>query len=135
MFYTCFLSDVKQKFCHSYHMQYRGASTKVDDDINDLSSDFLPDLNNEKTSEQLLFNSKDYHANKQFVRIRTDIIKWILSPPENRIYPQHVKNNKWLFGRLYCNIPMIKKGKICSRGVFVMTGSVSNYNKSRKNVG
>ena len=92
-------------------MQYRGASTKVDDDINDLSSDFLPDLNNEKTSEQLLFNSKVYHANEQFVRIRTDIIKWILSPPENRIYPQHVKNNKWLFGRLYCNIPMIKKRK------------------------
>ena len=48
-----------------------GVSTKMDDDIDDLSSDFLPDLNNEKSSEQLLFDSKVYHANKQFIRIRT----------------------------------------------------------------
>ena len=51
-------SDVKQKFCHNYHVQYRAASNKMDDDINDSSLDFLSDLNNEKTSEQLLFDSK-----------------------------------------------------------------------------
>ena len=49
----------------------------MDEDIYELSSDFLPNLNNEKTSEQLLFDSKVYHANEQFVRIRTDIIKWV----------------------------------------------------------
>ena len=53
----------------------------MDDDINDSFSDFLPDLNNGKTLEELLFDSKVCHANEQFVRIRTDIIKWILSPP------------------------------------------------------
>ena len=78
-------------------MEFRGASNKMDDDIDDSFSDFLPDLNNEKMSEQLLFDSKVYHANEQFVRIRTDIIKWILSPAENRSYPWHVKNNKRAF--------------------------------------
>ena len=92
-------------------MQYRGASNKMDDDINDLSSDFLPDLNNERTSEQLLFDSKVYHANKQFVRIRTDIIKWILSPPESRFYPQHVKNNKRAFWQTVLQYSFDKKRK------------------------
>ena len=78
-------------------MKLRGASNKMDDDMDDSSSDFLPNLNNEKMSEQLLFDSKVYHANKQFIRIRTDIIKWIFSPPENRSNPQHVKNNKHTF--------------------------------------
>ena len=41
-------SGVKWKFHHNYHIQCRGASNKMDDDINDSSSDFLPDLNNEK---------------------------------------------------------------------------------------
>ena len=50
-------------------MQKRGVANKMDDDIDDYSSDFLPDLNNEKTSEQLLFDSKVYHASQQFVRI------------------------------------------------------------------
>ena len=50
-------------------MQKRGVANKMDDDIDDSLSDFLPDLNNEKTSEQLLFDSKVYHANQQFVRI------------------------------------------------------------------
>ena len=78
-------------------MQKRGVANKMDDDIDDSSSDFLPDLNNEKTSEQLLFDSKVYHANQQFVRIQTDMIKWILSPPESIVYPQNVKNNKCAF--------------------------------------
>ena len=56
-------SAVKWKFDHNCHVQYRDASTKMDDDIDDLSSEFLPDLNNDKTSEQLLFDSKIYHVN------------------------------------------------------------------------
>ena len=69
----------------------------MDDAFHDSLSDFLPNLNNEKTSEQLVFESKVYNANQQFVRIRTDMIKWILSPPESRVYPQHAKNNKRAF--------------------------------------
>ena len=94
-------------------MQFRSASNKMDNDMDDSSSDFLPDLNNKKMSEQLLFYSKVYHANEQFVRIRTDIIKCILSPPEKRSYPQHVKTISVLFNRQYYNIPIIKKGKNC----------------------
>ena len=69
----------------------------MNDDIYESSSDFLPDLNNEKMSEQLQFDSTAYHANEQFIRIRTNIIKWILSPPESRFYPEHIKNNKRAF--------------------------------------
>ena len=65
----------------------------MDEDIDESSSDFLPNLNNEKTSEQLLFDFKVYHGNEQFIRIITDIIKWILSPAESRSYPAHVRNN------------------------------------------
>ena len=50
-------------------MQNRDMANKMDDDIDDSSSDFLPDLNNEKMLEQLSFDSKVYHANEQFIRI------------------------------------------------------------------
>ena len=110
-----------------YLMQNRGVANKLDDDIDELSSDFLPDLNNEKNnSEQLLFDSKVYHVNEQFNRIRTDIIKWILSPPENRVYPQHVKNNKHAFQQTVLQYSYDRKRKNCSRGVFVITKLVSN---------
>ena len=92
-------------------MEFRGASNKMDDDIDDSSSDFLPNLNNEKTSEQLLFDSKVYHANEQFMRIRTDIIKWILSPAENRSYPCNVKNNKHAFRQTGLQYSYDKKRK------------------------
>ena len=82
----------------------------MDDDIDDSSSDFLPDLNNEKMSEQLLFDLKVSFANKQFIRIRTDIIKWILSAPENRSYP-HVKNNKRAFRQTVLQYSYDKKRK------------------------
>ena len=106
-----FFLMLNKKFHHNCHMQYRSASTKMDEDIDDLSSDFLPDLNNERTSEQLLFDSKVCHANEQFVRIKTDIIKCILSPPENRIYPQHVKNNKRAFQQTVLQYSYDKKRK------------------------
>ena len=102
-------------------MEFRGASNKVDDDIDDSSSDFLPNLNNEKTSEQLLFDSKVYHTNEQFVRIRTDVIKWILSPAENRSYAQHVKNNKRAFWQTVLQYSYDIKRKNCSKSIFAMT--------------
>ena len=103
------VSDVKWNFHHNYDVQYRGASNKMDDDIDDPSSDFLPDLINEKTSEQLLFDSKVYHANKQFVRIRADIKKWILSQV---CFWQTVLQYSY-------------DGKNCSKGIFVMIRWVS----------
>ena len=60
---------------------------------------------------QLLFHSKVYHANEHFVRIRTDIIKWILSPAENRSYPQHVKNNMCAFWQTVLQYSYDKKRK------------------------
>ena len=96
------------------------------DDIYESSSDFLPDLNNEKMSEQLLFDSKVYHANEQFVRIRTDIIKWILSPPESRVYPQHVRNNNCAFRQTVLQYSYDKKTKKLFKRHICMTRLVSN---------
>ena len=104
----------------------KSAASKMDDDIDDSLSDILPDLNNEKISEQLLFDSKVYHANQQFVRIQTDMIKWILSPPENRVYPQNVKNNKHAFQHNVLQYSYDKETKKnCSSVIFVMTKLVS----------
>ena len=52
--------------------------------IDDNSSDFLPDLTEEKTFKQISFYEKVKKANEKFVSIRNDIIRWILFPPENR---------------------------------------------------
>ena len=62
-------------------------------------------------SEQLLFDSKVYHANEQLIRIRTDMLKWILSSPENRVYPQHVKNTKHAFQQTVLQYSYDKKRK------------------------
>ena len=88
-----------------------GTSNKMDDDMDDPSSDFLPDLNNGKMSEQLLFDSKVYHANEQFIRIKTDIIKWILSPAESRSYAQPVRNKQHAFWQTVLQYSYNKKRK------------------------
>ena len=56
-------------------------------EIDDSASDFLPDLTEEKPFEQICFDEKVKKANERFVSIRKDIIRWILSPDDNRSYP------------------------------------------------
>ena len=52
-------------------------------EIHDDASDFLPDLTEEKTFEQICFDKKVNKVNERFVSIRRDIIRWILSPDDN----------------------------------------------------
>ena len=66
-------------------------------EIHDNASDFLPDLTEEKTFEQICFDKKVNKANERFVSIRKDIIRWILSPDDNRSYPKSAKSNKHAF--------------------------------------
>ena len=65
--------------------------------IDDNSSDFLPDLTEGKTLEQIAFEENILKVNERFVSIRNDIIRWILSPPENHFYPKSAKMNKYTF--------------------------------------
>ena len=66
-------------------------------EIHDNASDFLPDLTEEKTFEQICFDEKVNKANERFVSIRKDIIRWIFSPDDNRSYPKSAKSNKHVF--------------------------------------
>ena len=63
--------------------------SKIDDNSSDLTE--------EKTFEQISFNEKVKKANERFVSKRNDIIRWILSPCENRYYPKSAKTNKCAF--------------------------------------
>ena len=66
-------------------------------EVDDNSSDFLPDLTEEKSFEQITFEEKVLKFNQRFVSIRNDIIRWIPSPPDNCCYPKSVKTNKHAF--------------------------------------
>ena len=66
-------------------------------EIHDNATNFLPDLTEGQTFEQICFAQKVIKANKKFVCIRKDIIRWILSPPDNHSYPKSIKSNKHTF--------------------------------------
>ena len=57
----------------------------------------LPDLGNEKMTEQLVFEVKVRRSNIEFRRRKEDIIRFMLSDPECKLYPQSVKRNKRAF--------------------------------------
>ena len=61
------------------------------------SEAFLPDLPNEKTGDQLLFEQKVFRVNETFKRVLQSIINWLMSPPERRLYPKAAANNKNAF--------------------------------------
>ena len=54
---------------------------------NDNQKDYLPDLPNEILGEQLVLQQCVFRANEVFVKIHNDILKWLNSPPEFRVYP------------------------------------------------
>ena len=69
--------------CH--HM----ASLKMVSEGKDDEKAFLPDLPDELSGEQLLMRQCVFRANEIFIKKHNDIIKWLNSPPESRVYPMH----------------------------------------------
>ena len=69
-------------------------------EIDDSAPDFLPDLTEEKTFEQICFGKKVKKANERFASIRNDIIRWILSSHDNHSYPKSTKRNKHTFRQI-----------------------------------
>ena len=61
------------------------------------SEAFLPDLPDENTGDQLLFEQKVFRVNETFKRVHQSIINWLLSPSERRVYPKIGANNKNAF--------------------------------------
>ena len=56
--------------------------------------DFLPDLPNEKSGEQIVFKQKVFWSNEAFKRVHQNIINWFLLPQENCVYLKSARNNK-----------------------------------------
>ena len=55
---------------------------------------FLPDLGNEKSGEQMVFEQKLFRANEAFIWVNQEILSWFQSPVEHRCYPKSCMNNK-----------------------------------------
>ena len=62
--------------------------------VHDVDEKYLPDLDNDKSSEQIVFDQKVFRANEVFIKIHQDIINWYLSPPDKRSYPKGSLRNK-----------------------------------------
>ena len=60
-------------------------------------SDFLPDLPDEKTGEQLVLEQKVFRTNELFIQRHREIVEWLFSPEEYRKYPNNAKRNKYGF--------------------------------------
>ena len=55
------------------------------------NKEFLPNLGNEMTSEQLELHTKVVQQNEKAIKIHSDIIKWFESLEHSQVYPAHVK--------------------------------------------
>ena len=71
-------------------------------DVCDGDEKYLPDLDNDKTGEQIAFDQKVFRANEVFVKLHQDIINWYLSLTDKRCYPKTSIKNKNGF-RLRCH--------------------------------
>ena len=60
----------------------------------EIESEFLPDLGNELTGEQLIFERKVYRANEVFTKFVVGIWAWFNSPVHNKCYPKSRMKNK-----------------------------------------
>ena len=49
---------------------------------------FLPDLKNELTGEQIVLQQKVFRSNQAFGKTNEEIIAWFKSPKECRAYPK-----------------------------------------------
>ena len=63
------------------------------------AENFLPDLDNEKTGEQIVFEQKVCRANEAFQWKVDGLITWHMSPSDCHIYPQEANNNWSSFKR------------------------------------
>ena len=56
--------------------------------------EYLPDLPDEVSGKQLVLQQCVFRGNEVFVKTHNDILKWLNSPPEFRVYPADAHKNK-----------------------------------------
>ena len=67
---------------------------------------YLPDLPDEISGEQLVFQQKVFRANEAFNKENIDIINWFYSPSEKRQYQKSRLKNKICLGSRWRNMIM-----------------------------
>ena len=55
---------------------------------------YLPDLNNELTGEQIVLQQKVFRNNQAFIKLNEQIVAWFKSPNECKVYPKSQMQNK-----------------------------------------
>ena len=83
---------------------------------------FLSDLPDELSGEQIVLQQKVFRANEVFVRKHNDILKWLNSPPEFRVYPKDAQNNKHAFKKLASSYIYDKKKGILYKKIKSVDG-------------
>ena len=66
------------------------------------SDNFLPNLKNEKTGEQIVFKQKVYRSNEAFKKKIDALILWHKSPSDCQIYPAQSKKNHCTYRKSAC---------------------------------
>ena len=67
------------------------ASLKMASETKDDEDAFLPNLPDEISGEQLMMQQRVLRANEIFIKKHNEILKWLNSPPESRVYPMHAQ--------------------------------------------
>ena len=65
-----------------------------DEKISLCGENYLPDLGNEKDSNQILFEQKVFRANEKFIEVNEALIRWFKSPVNSREYLKVALQNK-----------------------------------------
>ena len=77
----------------------------------------LPDLPDELSGEHLMMQQRVFRANENFIKKHNDIIKWLNSPAECRVYPTHAWNNKTYYKKIASNYMCDRKRGILYRKI------------------
>ena len=64
------------------------------------SDNFLPDLKNEKTGEQIVFKQKVFRSNEAFKKKIDALILWHKSPSECCIYPSQSNKSQCTYRKI-----------------------------------
>ena len=69
-------------------------SAMEDKRVSLCGENYLPDLGNEKDSNQILFEQKVFRANEKFIEVNEALIRWFKSPVNSREYLKVALQNK-----------------------------------------
>ena len=88
------------------------------------NQNYLPDLKNEKTGEQIVFKQKVFRANEAFRHKMNDLILWDKSPLECRQYPEKSQTDV-ATGNMHIYLSMMHGRKYYTKGLKIQMASVS----------